>query len=110
MALPVLDKETLKKPLCYNPEKKKFLYYSDLVSGKKKIVYPDALSQEDLNLLVIERLRKGPDFTMQSISGGAFTRDDTIDAIRNNEETGLMTVEAEASMLTDLLQLIEENL
>lgn len=110
MSLPILDKESLKKPLCYNPEKKKFLYYSDIVSGKKKIVYPDSLSQDDLKLLVIERLRKGPEFTMQSISGAPFNREETMEAIRADEETGLMTMEAEASMLTDLLQLIEENL
>jgi hypothetical protein len=110
MPLPKLDSESAKKPLCYNPEKQKFIYYDDIISGKEKIVFPNELSDSEKKLLIIERLKQGPDFTMQAISGKPYNRDDIIRAIQNDEEIGRMTVEAETSMLNDLLRIISDNL
>jgi len=110
MPLPELDSDSAKKPLCYNSEKQKFIYYDDIVSGKENIVFLDELSASEKKLLIIERLKQGPDFTMQSISGLPYHRDDVIRAIQNDEEIGKMTVEAETSMLNDLLKRIAVNL
>ena len=110
MSLPILDNQSAKKPLGYNPLSERFLYYSDIISGREKIVYPISLSQSDKKMLIIERLKKGPDFTMQSISGNPYTRNDIIKAVNDNDEVGIMTLEAEISMLNDLLTKISENI
>lgn len=110
MSLPEFDKETLKKPLGYNPTTKKFIFYQDILSGKDSIVYPEELSMAEKKILVIERLKRGPDFSMQSMSGGAFSRNDVIEAIVNDQKIGQMSMEAELSMLNDLLKRIAEHL
>ncbi|MBP6873012.1 MAG: hypothetical protein KBC43_13465 [Bacteroidales bacterium] len=95
-----------KQPLCYDPDRMKFIYYDELVSGQEEIIFPDSLSREDQKKLITERLKKGPDDTVQSISGMPYTRDDLIHAIENDEDMGNMTMEAELIMLRDLLRLI----
>ena len=110
MSLPVLDSQSAKKPLSYDPLINKFIYYHDIVSGKEKIIYPKSLSLTDKKLLIIERLKTGPDYTMQSISGHPYTRNDIIEAVRCGDEVGKMTLEAEISMLDDLLKRISENI
>ena len=110
MSLPEFDKENIKKPLCYNPKNQKFIYYNDIISGKENIVFLDDLSIFDKKLLVIERLKQGPDFTMQTISGMPYNRNDIIQAILSDKEIGKMTLEAEISMLNDLLKRIAVNL
>jgi hypothetical protein len=101
-----LDERSLKKPMCYDPSRKKFIMYDELASGEEKIIDPATLSKEDQKILVIERLKRGPDFTVQSISGPPYHRDDVIQSIVNDEEMGKMSVEAELSMLKDLLKQI----
>jgi len=108
--MPKIDRLNQKRPLCYDPRRKKFIFYRDITSGKEKIIPIGNLSPDDKKLLVMERQKTGPDYRMQTISGRSYTRDDVVEAIKKNDEIGKMTVEAEVSMLEDLLNEIQRNL
>lgn len=110
MALPKIDKMNINKPLCYDAKREKFISFEEITSHKEEIINIDTLPYDDRKILIIERLRRGPDFTMQSLSGMPLTRDDVVNAIINDEEIGKMCVEAEVSMLKDLLKEIATNL
>jgi len=110
MSLPKIDRRNLRQPLCYDPRRKKFITFREITSGKEKIIPLEKLSLEEMKMLVVERQLKGPDYTMQSISGMPFTRDDVVKSILKGDDIGKMTLEAEVSMLKDLLQTIEKNL
>ena len=110
MALPKIDRHNLRKQLCYDPRRKKFITYREITTGKEKIVPLEKLSQEEMKMLVVERQLKGPDYTMQAISGMPYTRDDVVKSILKEDEVGQMTMEAELSMLKELLHQIEKNL
>jgi hypothetical protein len=110
MGMPVLEPRNQKQPLCYDPRRKKFIFFGEIATGAEKIIPVESLSEDEAKLLVIERQKTGPNYTMQSISGKPVTRDEMVEAIRKNEEIGNMTVEAEISMLKDLLLEIGKNL
>ncbi len=110
MGMPKIDRRSRKKPLCYDPGRKKFIFYREITSGKEKIFPLEKLSPEEKKMLVVERQQKGPDYTLRSISGRPYSRDEVVKAILAGEEVGRMTVEAEVSMLKDLLREIEKNL
>jgi len=110
MSLPKFDKETLKKPLCFDPSARKFIYYEEILTGKEKIVFIEDLSKSEKKLLLIERLKKGPQFSMQTMSGKPLSREDLIQAVLEDEEIGRMALEAEMSMLSDLLNRIAGQL
>lgn len=110
MGLPKIDNRNIHKPLCYDPKRKKFITFNEIVSGKEKIVLIEDLSLDDVKKLVIKRIEVGPEFTMQPMSGTPMTKKDIITAIINDNEIGRMTIEAEVSMLKDLLRNIANNL
>jgi hypothetical protein len=110
MTLPKIDSRTQKKPLCYDPGRKKFIFYNEITSGKEKIIPVEKLDLSDKKLLIVERQKKGPDYTIQAISGIPYTRDDVVRAILRDEDLGKMTMEADLSMLKDLLNEIQRNL
>ena len=110
MAMPKIEGPERKKPLCYDPERGKFIYFDEIVSGAERIVPIETLADDDLRRLVIERQRAGPDYTVQAISGPPHTRDDVIRAIERNEPFGQLTLEAEKSYLHSLLREIEDAL
>lgn len=84
--------------------------YDEIISSEEKIIPIDDLSMEEQKVLVIERLKRGLDFAMQTLSGSRFGKNDIIEAITIDEDIGKMTLEAEVSMLRDLLRKIDENL
>jgi hypothetical protein len=108
--MPNIDLQNRKKPLAYDPTRKKFILYDDIVSGKEKIIPIDILSEPDLKMLIIERQKTGPDYTVQAISGVSMTRNDVIRAIEQDEPFGQMTLQAEKSHLRDLQHEIRRNL
>jgi hypothetical protein len=110
MSLSKIDRRNLRKPLCYDPQRKKFIFLREIASGKEKIVPLEKLSPEELKMLVVERQLKGPDYIIQAISGMPYTRDDVVKSILIGDDVGKMTFEAELSMLKDLLREIENNL
>jgi len=110
MALPQIDEANRKKPLCYDSSRKKFIYFDEIAAKKEAIISPSALSRNDQKKLIIERQLAGPDYTTQAMSGAPLKRDDVVKAIRNNEEYGLVTVEAEISYITELLEEIRRSL
>jgi hypothetical protein len=110
MTMPVIDGPNRRKPLCYDPLRKKFIYFDDILSGREAIILPSSLSEDDRKRLVIERHTVGPDYAAQAMSGPVMTRNDTVRAIESNDEIGRTTVEAEVSYLDELLAEIQKNL
>lgn len=110
MPMPNIDEPNLRKPLCYDPVRKKFILFEEIVSGKESIIPVESLTEGDFKKLVIERQRKGPDYKVQAMSGSPLSRDDVIHAIIEGESFGRMTLEAEKSALQDLLAEIRQNL
>jgi hypothetical protein len=110
MALPAIEGQNLEKPLCYDPKRDKFIRFDEIVSGKEKIIPVEQLSQDDLQKLVIERQRRGPDYQVQVMNAPPKTRDDIIRAIENHDEIGRMTLEAETAYLKELLRQIQNHL
>ena len=111
MAIPEPDEANRKKPLCYDPARRKFILFDDIVSGREKIVPLESLSQDDLKKLVIERHRAGPDYRVQADWGSpAQSRDDVVRAIERDEPFGRITVEAETSYLREYLATIQKDL
>ena len=109
MALPRIEGQNLEKPLCYDPKRRKFIRFDEIVSGKEKIIPVEQLSQDDMQKLVIERLRRGPDCTVQIMNAPPQTRDDIIRAIESHDEIGRMTMEAETAYLRELLRQIQSH-
>ncbi len=110
MPLPEIDDRDRRKPLCYDPERDKFIIFDEIATGQEKIVPPDQLSADDLKKLVIERLASGPDFSVQAMSGPPMSRDDVIEAVDKGESFGQLTLEAEKSYLRRILSEIEQAL
>ena len=103
MALPKISDADKQKPLGYDPSRRVFIYYDDIVSGREPVIPLERLSPADLKRLVIERHRRGPDYRTQAISGPLYTRDDVVRAIERDEPFGREAVEAESAALRDLL-------
>jgi hypothetical protein len=110
MPIPKIDKENLKKPFCYDPILARFIYFDDIVSGRKKIIPLETLSAADLKKLVLERHRAGPDYRVRATSGPPMLRDDVLQAIEKDEPFGRMIVEVEAQILHDFLAMIQRNM
>ena len=110
MLLPEIDDRNRGKPLCYDPQRNKFIAFDEIVSGQERILPPDQLSEDDLKKLVIERLASGPDFSVQVMSGPPMSRDDVIVAVEQDESFGQLTLEAEKSYLRSILSDIQEAL
>ena len=66
------------------------------------MIPPEKLAAVDLKKLVIERIRLGPDFEMQSLSGRMYARDDIINEIEKETEFGLVVLEAEIIRVKNL--------
>jgi hypothetical protein len=110
MPMPRIDQANRRKPLSYDPTRRKFIYYDDIVSGREKIVPIESLSEEDLKKLVLERLRAGPEFKGGPVSAPHFSREDVIRAIRQDEPFGRDHLEGEKLYLQESLTEIERNL
>lgn len=110
MPLPGFDAESMRKPIGFDPVRRKFLYIDEVVSGRETILPLERLTPDELKQLVIERQRQGRDYRVQAITGPAYNRDEVIRAIERDEPFGRMTVEAEASYLADLLTQIAAHL
>ncbi len=110
MGMPKIEGPDRKKPLCYDPERGKFITFDAILSGAEQIVPLERLNEEDFTRLVIERQRVGPDYRVQAMSGSLMSRDNVVEAIQRDEPFGRATVEAERSHLLDLLAQIEDAL
>ena len=111
MSVPEIDERDRKRPLSYDPVRKKFILFDEIVTGEESIVSLDTLSDDDLRQLVIERWRALPnDIKVQAISGPPYSRDDVIRAIKDDELFGKITVQGEISYLRGLLDEIQRSL
>jgi hypothetical protein len=106
--LPEISENERKKPLCYDPARKKFILYDEIIDGREPIFPVEELSEEDAARLVIERNLKGPDYAMQIMSGAKYTRDDVVREIGKGTSFGRTAVAAEQSYLSELLHQIKE--
>ena len=109
-SLPDIPGPDRRKPLCYAPQREKFISYEEIVSGSEKIVHLDSLTLAHQRKLVIERNRQGPPYTIQVMSGAKLNRDDVIREIEQQTDFGNMTVEAEIAHVRELLIKIEQAL
>jgi hypothetical protein len=110
MAIPNIPERLRRMPLSYDPQRKKFIHFDEIVSGKERIVPLRTLARADLKRLIIERARHDPTPVQQSISGPPLSREQVVAAIENDEPFGRAKVEAEASYLDELLEQIREGL
>jgi hypothetical protein len=109
-SLPDIKGPDRNKPLCYDPQRDKFIYYDELIEGTEKIVPLETLTHEQRKKLAAERNRAGSDYTAQVLSGAAHTRDEVTEDILAETDFGKMHTEADLSYLSDLLKQIEEAL
>ncbi len=110
MPVPKMDASSRAKPLAYDPAREKLIYYDEIVSGREAIVPVETLSEADFKRLVVERLRAGPDFRMQAISGRLYTCDEAIAAVERDETDVRRLIEAERSYLRAFLLEIRQAL
>lgn len=109
-SFPTMSDADQKKPLCYDPKRDRFIYYTDLLSKQAKIIPLQHLSHDQLKRLILERNRVGSDYTVTTLNGEHFSRDQVMLEIAQETPFGKMTLEAEASMVSDLLKRIEIQL
>ena len=112
MGMPKIEGPARWKPLCYDPERGKFIMYDEIISGIERIVPLERLSPEDLKrLMIVRRLSgtAGEDWE-QPLSGSRMSWQDTVREILNDEEFGRHHVEGQSSYLRDFLRKIEENM
>lgn len=110
MPMPRIDEAHRNMPLSYDPARRKFISYDEIVSGKEKIIPIETLSEEDFRKLVIERLRTSPDFQGGPMSAPYFSRDDIIRAVEQGEPFGRDHLEGEKVSLKELLAKIQRKL
>jgi hypothetical protein len=110
MPMPRIEGAAKKVPLCYDPARKKFIFFDDIVAGTHQVIPVETLSAADLKVLIIERQRRGPNYVVQSMSGPPLDRDAVVRAIEHDEPIGRQTVEVETSYLKELLEDIRANL
>jgi hypothetical protein len=99
-----------KKPLCYDPERERFIYFKEIVSGKEKIVPLEKLTHDQIKKLIVKRNRTGPDYTVSTLTGEKRTRDEVVNEIEKESAFGIMTIEAEKDHLSGLLKQIQKML
>lgn len=111
MALPDISGSNARKPIAYDPLRNKFILFAEVVNGTEPLYPVGQLAPEALKQLVIERLRQGPDFQLQSLGPDApMNRDAVIQAIERDTPFGRMNVEAETAYLEDLHQQLRQAL
>jgi len=108
--MPNLQGPDRDKPVCFDPEKNLFITIDDIFDKKATITPIDKLTEEQQKKLVVERLRRGADFTEQAISGPPCTRDEVVEHIEKDSEYGQMRTQVELSYLREFLKQIEDEL
>jgi hypothetical protein len=98
------------KPVSFDPKKNLFITIDDIFDKKATITPIDNLTEEQQKQLVVERLRRGSDFTEQAISGPPYTRDNVIEHIEKDSEYGQMRIQVELGYLREFLKQIEDEL
>ena len=102
----LLSRLNPEQPIHYDPVRQKFIYPRDIMASGLVLTDIEQLTNEDKKKLVLERLRTGEDFIMQSISGQPATRDQVVKAVMDDTELGKMTIESQISMLKDIHEMI----
>ena len=110
MGLPNIPDRDRAKPISYDPARGKFILYADAVERREKLLSPYDLPRQELKRLIIERHRRGPDYTVRTSTGETYSRDEVIDAIEKETEFGKATVDAEAVYVAALVKQISDAL
>ena len=99
-----------KKPVCYDPERDRFITIDDLDADREKLIPLERLTDEQLKRLVIERNRVGEDYSVETDWKRTRSRNEIVQEIEADTETGRMAVKAEIMYLKDHLRDIETRL
>lgn len=105
------DEKMVKRPISYNPSCRRYIYIDDVFAGKEKIIPIDKLSRKDQKKLVIKRLKaENPTTKSQPMTGFSLTRDELIQAVKNDEPYGKMQLEMQLNYLENFLSAIQSYL
>jgi hypothetical protein len=105
------DEKMVKRPISYNPSCRRYIYIDDVFAGKEKIIPIDKLSRKDQKKLVIKRLKaENPMTKSQPMTGFSLTRDELIQAVKNDEPYGKMQLDMQLNYLENFLGAIQSYL
>ena len=105
------DKKVDMRPISYDRSRRKYIYIDDVFAGKEKIIPVDNLSRKDQKKLVIKRLKaENPKTKSQPMTGSSLTRDELIEAVKNDEPYGIMQMEMQLNYLGNFLGAIQSYL
>ena len=110
MELPNIPESDRVKPISYDPDRGEFVLFDDAVEARNPLIPPADLSREELKRVVIERHRRGPDYTVRTSTGETYSRDEVIHAIEADTEFGKATVDAEVKYIAALVKQISDAL
>lgn len=119
--LPELKGPARLKPISYNPDKDKFIYYDDIIQQIDTIYPIDQLTQDQQKKLVLERLQKDLETNQiekrenepviqMGFGGPALSNDEMINQIKKQTNIGKSIILSEITYLRDYIQNIEEAL
>ncbi|MCW4048412.1 MAG: hypothetical protein NWE89_01615 [Candidatus Bathyarchaeota archaeon] len=119
-SLPKLSDEAKKKPIGYNPETQRFIYYDDVVDGREPVTPLTELSEQDKTKLILERLRTdmeaeeknlaGKSKVAMGFEGPVLDKKQLMEQVKAQTSFGRIHLNAEISYINDLLATIEEAL
>jgi hypothetical protein len=110
MNLPEISESDRMKPISFDPKEQRFLFFDDAVRSREPLLSPLELSRADLKRLIIERHRRGPDYTVVTSAGETYTRNSVIRAIERDTEFGNAIIDAEAKYISALVKQIADAL
>ena len=106
------------KPISYNPDEDRYVYYDDVVQRTQKIYPVDKLAFQYQKKLVIKRLQTELEATQEKkepaiqmgFSGPALNNQQMIEHVEKETEIGKTIIRSEISYLRDYTLNIEEAL
>lgn len=107
--LPQIVETAIRRPLSYNPQTDKFIYYGDVCNGKIKIVPIEKLNAEQQLKLVIERQITNEPSTTVVLNGQKYTNEQIVAEMQNNTKIGKQLVEADINYLKYYLSSFPEQ-
>ena len=99
MKLPDIVESAKKRPLGFNPETGKFIYYDEVKEGVQKLIPIDKLGHDQLLNLAIERIRSNEPNTIATLNGEVFNNDQQANEVRLQTKTGKQIFESDINYL-----------
>ena len=96
---PAIVESAKSRPLSFDPDSGSFIYYDDIVEGKKKIVPIEKLTYDELMNLVLERQLKNEPNTTAILGKNTFSNEDLAREIREHSKIGTQVFSADVDYL-----------